>query len=115
GQSRRTMPADTRSRLRAQRTKLRNKAALILFGRAVYSTLAVTSIAIGFFTGVQIGRGNFDLANFATGVAGLFSLVCALLALMLMRRRSLLRRMRDLQAEVDALADKNWELREAEE
>ena len=109
------MPADTRTRLRAQRTKLRNKAALILFGRAVYSTLAVTSIAIGFFTGIQIGRGNFDTASFATGVAGLFSLVCALLALMLMRRRGLLRRMRELQAELDALADKNWELREAEE
>jgi len=114
-ESRRAMPADTRTRLRAQRTKLRNKAALILFGRAVYSTLAVTSIAIGFFTGIQIGRGNFDTASFATGVAGLFSLVCALLALTLMRRRGLLRQLRALQKEVDELADKNWELREAEE
>ena len=69
------MPVDTRARLRTQRTRLRNKAALILFGRAVYSTLAVTSIAIGFFTGIQIGRGNFDTASFASGVAGLFSLV----------------------------------------
>src|SRR3569833_1059835 len=109
------MPADTLTKLRAQRTKLRNKAALILFGRAVYSTLAATSIAIGFFTGIQIGRGNFDTATFATGVAGLFSLVCSLLALTLMRRRGLLRQMRALQAEVDDLADRNWELREAEE
>ena len=109
------MPADTRTKLRAQRTKLRNKAALILFGRAVYSTLAATSIAIGFFTGIQIGRGNFDTATFATGVAGLFSLVCSLLALTLMRRRGLLRQLRELQKEVDELADKNWELREAEE
>jgi PAS domain S-box-containing protein len=109
------MPADTRTKLRAQRTKLRNRAALILFGRTVFSTLAVCSTAVGFFTGIQIGRGNFDLANFATGVAGLFSLVCALLALMLMRRRGLLRQIRELRTEVDELADKNWELREAEE
>ncbi|MGN6573701.1 MAG: ATP-binding protein [Pseudolabrys sp.] len=109
------MPADTQTRLRAQRTKLRNKAALLLFGRTVYSTLAVTSIAIGFFTGIQIGRGNFDTASFATGVAGLFSLVCSLLALTLMRRRGLLRQLRALQVEVDELADRNWELREAEE
>ena len=105
------MPADTRARLRAQRTKLRSKAALILFGRAVFTTLAVASTAIGFFTGIQIGRGNFDTASFATGVAGLFSLVCSLLALTLMRRRGLLRQLRTLQAEVDELADRNWELR----
>jgi len=109
------MPADTRTRLRAQRTKLRNRAALILFGRAAYTTLSVVSIAIGFFTGIRIGRGNFDPINFATGVAGLLSFACAMLALMVMRRRGSLRQIRELQVEVDELADRNWELREAEE
>jgi PAS domain S-box-containing protein len=109
------MHADTRTHMRAQRTRFRNKAALVLFGRAVFSTLAVVSTTIGFFTGIQIGRGNFDAANFATGVAALFAVACAMLAFMLMRRRSLLRQLRALQSEVDEFADRNWELREAEE
>jgi len=109
------MPVDTRTRLRAQRVKLRNRAALILFGRAAFTTLSVLSVAIGFFTGIQIGRGNFDAGNYATGVGALFAVACAMLALMLMRRRGLLRQLRALQIEVDDLTDRNWELREAEE
>ena len=109
------MPVDTRARLRTQRTRLRNKAALILFGRAAFTTMSVVSVAVGFFAGIEIGRGNFDAGNYAVGVGALFAVACAMLALMLMRRRSLLRRLSALQAEVDDLADRNWELREAEE
>src|SRR6185437_12467700 len=45
----------------------------------------------------------------------LFAVACSMLALMLIRRRSLLRRLSALQIEADDLADRNWELREAEE
>jgi len=109
------MPVDTRANLRTQRNRLRNRAALILFGRAAFTTMSVVSVAIGFFTGIQIGRGNFDAGNYAIGVGALFAVACSMLALMLIRRRSLLRRMSALQIEADDLADRNWELREAEE
>jgi PAS domain S-box-containing protein len=115
GQSGRAMQADTKTRIRAARTKLRGKAALLLFGRSVVATLATISIALGFFAGIQLQRGEFDPSSFATGVAALFSAACSALAWLLIRRRGLTARLKELERRADELADRNWELREAEE
>src|SRR5579872_3951619 len=93
----------------------RNEAALVLFGRTVVSTIAVISIALGFLSGVRSNSAHYDPYSYASGVGALFAAACAIIAYMLYRRRARLEKIRALEARVDELADRNWELREAEE
>ncbi|MBI3704096.1 MAG: response regulator [Rhizobiales bacterium] len=93
----------------------RNKAALILFGRAVVSTLAVVSGWLGFLTGIRLQSSNYDPYAYATGVGALFAAACAVIAFMLMRQRAHRERVRELEATIEELSDNNWEMREAEE
>jgi len=99
----------------AVRRRQRNRAALVLFGRAVVSTLAVLSGALGFLTGIQMQSGSYDPYAYATGVGALFAAACAVIAFGLTRRRAGVEKIRALEARVDELTDRNWELREAEE
>ena len=71
----------------AIRRASRNRAALVLFGRAVVSTLAVVSAGLGFFTGIQMQSDTYDPYAYATGVGALFAAACAVIAFMLTRRR----------------------------
>ena len=71
----------------AIRRRTRNRAALVLFGRAVVTTLAIVSGALGFLTGIRMSADNYDPRAYATGVAALFAAACAVIAFMLMRRR----------------------------
>jgi PAS domain S-box-containing protein len=93
----------------------RNKAALLLFGRAFLTTAGVIWGAIGFIAGIIIQRPNFDPYDYATGVGALFAIACATIALLLRGRRARKRKIRALEAELEELSDHNWELREAEE
>ena len=93
----------------------RNKAALILFGRAVVSTMAVISGWLGFLTGVRLQSSNYDPYAYGTGVGALFAAACAVIAWMLMRQRAHREKLHALEARVEELSDRNWELREAEE
>jgi PAS domain S-box-containing protein len=99
----------------AIRKSARNRAALVLFGRAVMTTLAVVSAGLGFFAGIRFKSSTYDPYAYATGVGALFAAACALIAFMLMRRRAGMEKIRALTAQVDELTDLNWELREAEE
>lgn len=99
----------------ANRKSARNRAALVLFGRTVMTTLAIISGGLGFFTGIQMQSGSYDPYAYATGVGALFAASCAAIAFMLTRRRAGVERIRALEARVDELTDRNWELREAEE
>ena len=72
----------------ALRTAARNKAALVLFGRAVMITLAIISGTLGFLTGVRMQSGTYDPHAYATGAGALFAAACAVIAFMLMRRRA---------------------------
>jgi len=99
----------------AIRTASRNKAALILFGRSVVITLAVTAGALGFLTGARMQTHNYDPHAYATGVGALFAAACAVITLLLMRRRAAKEKYRALQQQHDELSDRHWELREAEE
>ena len=99
----------------AIRRRTRNRAALLLFGRAIVTTLGVVSGALGFLTGIRMSANNYDPAAYATGVAALFAAACAVIAFLLMRRRLMIDKTRRLQAQVEELNDRNWELREAEE
>src|SRR5471032_2073633 len=93
----------------------RNKAALVLFGRAVVITLSVVSAALGFLTGVRMQSNTYDPHAYATGAGALFAAACAVIAFMLMRRRAAKIKIRTLEARAEELFDRNWELREAEE
>jgi PAS domain S-box-containing protein len=93
----------------------RNKAALVLFGRAVVTTLAVISAALGFLAGIALQKDNYDPYAYASGVGALFTAACTVIVFLLMRRRAAREKMRALEARLEELSDRNWELREAEE
>src|SRR4051794_25780743 len=99
------MTSETQACTRAVRTKLRNRAALLLFGRSIYLTFATLSIATGFFAGIELQRGHYDQRAFASGVAALLAAACAVLMLVLIHRRILVARLRTLQARLDEVAD----------
>ena len=107
--------ASTPANVQAIRTASRNRAALVLFGRAAMTTLAVVSAWLGFLSGVQAQRATYDPYAYATGVGALFAAACAFIAFLLVRRRIAADRLRILEARVEELSDRNWELREAEE
>jgi PAS domain S-box-containing protein len=101
--------------VRSTRNAARNKRALILFGRAAWTTLAVCSGGIGFFVGIRLQHDNYDPYAYASGVGSLFAAACTAIAFMLIRGRMLKEKMRAFEARAEELADRNWELREAEE
>jgi signal transduction histidine kinase/CheY-like chemotaxis protein len=96
------------------RNRARNKAALVLFGRAVVATLAVASGWLGFLTGVRLQSSNYDPYSYGTGVGALFAAACAVIAFMLMRQRAHADKVRALEARIEELSDDNWELHEVE-
>jgi PAS domain S-box-containing protein len=97
------------------RNRTRNKRALVLFGRAAVTTLAVVSGGLGFLTGVRFQGDTYDPNAYATGASALFAAACTVIAFMLMRRRAMRTKLRKVVAENEELMDRNWELREAEE
>jgi signal transduction histidine kinase/CheY-like chemotaxis protein len=99
---------------RSARKRARNTASLILFGRAVVSTMAVVSGWLGFLAGIQLRKSNYDPYAYATGVGALFAATCAIIAFMLMRQRSHNDKVCALEARIEELSDDNWELHEIE-
>ncbi|MGW1418666.1 ATP-binding protein [Bradyrhizobium manausense] len=71
--------------------------------------------AYGFVTGSRAPNSGYDPNAFAIGASFLFALACLGLATLSMRLRFVNKRMRKLAAHNDALIDRNWELKEAEE
>src|SRR5882672_1826325 len=96
-------------------TRERNRAALVLFGRAAVTTLGIVSGGLGFLTGIELQRANYNPYSYATGVGALFAAACAVIALLLMRRRLMADNILRLEAQVAELTDCVWQLREAEQ
>ena len=71
--------------------------------------------AYGFITGSRSEHSGYDPNAFAIGASFLFAVACAALATLSMRLRWLRRRMRNVALHNEALVDRNWELKEAEE
>jgi len=97
------------------RTAARNTASLVLFGRAVVITLSVVSGGLGFLAGIRMQSGTYDPHAYAIGAGALFAAACAVIAFLLGRRRVAKQKLRVLEAHIEELSDRNWELREAEE
>jgi len=96
------------------RRRARNKAALVLFGRSVVATMAVISGWLGFLTGIELQKSNYNPYAYATGVGALFAAACAIIAFMLMRDRRHNEQVRALETRIEELSDDNWELHEVE-
>jgi PAS domain-containing protein len=76
---------------------------------------ATSGGAYGFINGARSGAVPYDPQAFAIGATFLFTLSCLALAILSMRMRWLRRKMKKIETHNEALTDRNWELKEAEE
>lgn len=80
-------------------------------------TFVTFSIAFGGAYGFIAGSrsAEYDPHAFAIGISFLFALACVALAILSMRLRGMRKKIRKIALHNEALADRNWELKEAEE
>src|SRR4051812_25505797 len=71
--------------------------------------------AYGFIAGSRSEGSGYDPHAFAIGASFLFAVACVALAALSVRLRWIRKRLRKLALHNEALADRNWELKEAEE
>jgi PAS domain S-box-containing protein len=71
--------------------------------------------AFGFIAGMQRQAGKYDPHMFAIGTAALFGAACGGLGLLISRLRVVRAELADLRSRAEETADRNWELKEAEE
>jgi len=69
----------------------------------------------GFIAGSRSQDSGYDPNNFAIGASFLFALACLALVTVSMRLRFVHKKLRKIALHNEALADRNWELKEAEE
>src|SRR5476651_1947592 len=71
--------------------------------------------AYGFITGSRSEGSGYDPHAFAIGASFLFAIACVALATLSFRLRWMKQKLRKVALHNEALADRNWELKEAEE
>jgi PAS domain S-box-containing protein len=71
--------------------------------------------AYGFISGSRSEGSGYDPHAFAIGASFLFAVACVALATLSIRLRWMRKRLRKVALHNEALADRNWELKEAEE
>src|SRR5882724_8267558 len=93
----------------------RSNPCLIFTVRSFMIFSAAFGGAYGFISGSRSDDSGYDPHAFAIGASFLFALACVALATLSMRLRWMRKRMRKIALHNEALADRNWELQEAEE
>jgi PAS domain S-box-containing protein len=88
---------------------------LVLIVRSFMVFSATFGGAYGFIAGSRTENSGYDPHTFAIGIAFLFALACVGLATMSFRFRMLRKKMRKIAMHNEAMADRNWELQEAEQ
>jgi PAS domain S-box-containing protein len=99
-------------------TKLRvllNQGALAFLIRALVILSTSFGAAFGFIAMTASPASDYDPHLFAIGIAGLFGAACGALGLLVSRIRLLRAELRKLRGQAEDAADRNWELKEAEE
>src|SRR5580698_7795389 len=71
--------------------------------------------AYGFIAGSRSEHSGYDPNSFAIGASFLFAIACLTLATVSMRLRFLRKKLRKIVLHNEAMADRNWELQEAEQ
>jgi signal transduction histidine kinase/CheY-like chemotaxis protein len=87
---------------------------LVLLRAAVILSMSFAA-AFGFLSGMRSSAANYDPNLFAVGAASLFGAACGLIGVLISSRRTIKVRLAELMERFEALSDRNWELREAEE
>jgi PAS domain S-box-containing protein len=106
---------------RVVRTKLRIRRLMRRHPRLIGAIRSLTIFsaafggAYGFIAGSRSENSGYDPNSFAIGASFLFALACLALATLSMRLRFMRKKLRKIALHNEALADRNWELREAEE
>jgi PAS domain S-box-containing protein len=94
-----------------------------IFGRRLYSliiraiviTVMSFAVAFGFLSGATSPSANYDPYMFAIGVSSLFGAACGAIGILISRIRQMKAELRALETGLDEAADRNWEIREAQE
>ncbi|MDR3422594.1 MAG: ATP-binding protein [Xanthobacteraceae bacterium] len=94
-----------------------------IIGRRIFSLLVRSAIiismsfavAFGFLAGATSPVAHYDPYMFAIGVASLFGASCGAMGILMSRIRRMKRELRDFETRLDEAADRNWEIREAQE
>src|SRR4030081_3465911 len=71
--------------------------------------------AYGFISGSRAEGSGYDAHAFAIGASFLFAIACVALATLSIRLRLMRKKLRKLALHNETLADRNWELQEAEQ
>ncbi|MBX9649283.1 MAG: response regulator [Xanthobacteraceae bacterium] len=71
--------------------------------------------AYGFIAGSRAENSGYDPNSFAIGVSFLFALACLAIATLSFRLRMMRQKLRKIAIHNEAMADRNWELQEAEQ
>ena len=93
----------------------RNHPWLIFSVRSFMIFSAAFGGAYGFIAGSRSEGSGYDPHAFAIGASFLFALACVALATLSFRLRWMRKKLRKIALHNEALADRNWELKEAEE
>jgi len=83
--------------------------------RAVVITTMSFAVAFGFLSGATSPSAHYDPHMFAIGVSSLFGAACGAIGILISRIRQMKAELRALEARLDEAADRNWEIREAQE
>lgn len=104
-----------RSRATMRKPAIVSRRLLSLVVRAAAITSMSFGIAFGFLSGASGQAAHYDPNSFAIGVSALFGAACGAIGILISRVRQMKRELRSLEARLDEAADRNWEIREAEE
>ncbi|WGD52668.1 ATP-binding protein [Bradyrhizobium sp. CB1650] len=103
-------------RIKVRMRRFRRSHPRIAFAIRSFMIFSATfGAAYGFITGSRANNSGYDPNAFAVGASFLFALACLGLATLSMRLRFVNKRLRMLAVHNEALIDRNWELKEAEE
>ncbi len=86
-----------------------------LIVRLVVITTMSFGVAFGFLAGATSPAAHYDPHTFAIGVASLFGAACGAIGILISRIRQMKAELRDFETRLDEAADRNWEIREAQE
>jgi PAS domain S-box-containing protein len=104
-----------RPRATLRRPAILSRRLLSLIVRAAVVTSMSFAVAFGFLSGATSPAAHYDPYMFAIGVSSLFGASCGAMGILISRIRQMKRELRDFEARLDEAADRNWEIREAQE
>jgi PAS domain S-box-containing protein len=102
-----------RPRASLRRPVILSRRLFSLIIRSLVITTMSFGVAFGFLSGTT--GSHYDPYSFAIGVAALFGASCGAMGIFISRIRQMKQELRQIEAALDKAADRNWEIREAQE